>query len=272
MTKFLKWLDDQQEDVSGGATSATSTMVLSMRRAETFLGIIKVMVAVACAMRAFAGDARSYETNVVEGWRVVIDSRLLADNRAATEKALELLRGQLHEIVEKVPAPAVKKLRQVTLWFSPRYEGVAPKAEYHPGAGWLREHGRNPEMVKGVEFTNIPEFEAETRRMPNFTLHELAHAFHDQFLEGGFENAEIKAAYNRANASGYYDHVERWNGDGKAKTKERAYAMTNPMEYFAELSEAYFSRNDFFPFTREELRRHDQEMEKLLGRLWGESK
>ena len=29
--------------------------------------------------------------------------------------------------------------------------------------------------------------------------------------------------------------------------------MTNPKEYFAETTEAFFTRNDFFPFTREEL-------------------
>jgi Mlc titration factor MtfA (ptsG expression regulator) len=45
--------------------------------------------------------------------------------------------------------------------------------------------------------------------------------------------------------------------------------MTNPMEYFAETTEAFFSRNDFFPFTRDELKQHDPEMEKLLARLWG---
>ena len=44
--------------------------------------------------------------------------------------------------------------------------------------------------------------------------------------------------------------------------------MTNPMEYFAETTEAYFGRNDFFPFTRDELKKHDPEMFELLGKLW----
>ena len=35
-----------------------------------------------------------------------------------------------------------------------------------------------------------------------------------------------------------------------------AYAISSPMEYFAESTEAFFSRNDFFPFTRDELKRH----------------
>jgi hypothetical protein len=39
-------------------------------------------------------------------------------------------------------------------------------------------------------------------------------------------------------------------------------------EYFAEGSEAFFGRNDFQPFTREELERHDPELARLLQRLW----
>ncbi|MBI3856203.1 MAG: hypothetical protein HY293_10990, partial [Planctomycetes bacterium] len=174
--------------------------------------------------------------------------------------------AQLKEIVRVVPAPAVAKLREVTLWFSPPYAGVRPTAEYHPGRDWLLSKGRNPDMVKGVEFTDLRDFEKETRRMPNFTLHELAHGYHDRVL--GFNNPGIKAAYDRAKASGSYDAVERGFGNGKPNTTERAYAMTSPQEYFAESTEAFFVRNDFFPFNREELHRHDPQMEKLLERLW----
>ena len=67
---------------------------------------------------------------------------------------------------------------------------------------WLRKNGRDPVMVKAIEFTNIRIFEAETRRMPNFALHELAHAFHNLVLPEGFGNAKIIAAFKRAKASG----------------------------------------------------------------------
>ena len=40
------------------------------------------------------------------------------------------------------------------------------------------------------------------------------------------------------------------------------------MEYFAETTEAFFGRNDFFPFTRGELKTHDPDMFELLGKLW----
>ena len=167
-----------------------------------------------------------------------------------------------------MPAPAVAELRKVTLWFSPEYPGVRPGAEYHPGADWLKENGRDPAMVKGVEFTNVSTFEAETRRMPNFALHELAHSYHDRVLPQGFANTEIRAAYNAAKASGTYDSVERQDSEGKRRL-DKAYAMTTPQEYFAEGTEAFFSTNDFYPFTKPELKKHDPKLFVLLAKLWG---
>lgn len=207
------------------------------------------------------------EVREVRGWRVHVHPGLLSDQKQAAEKALTLLDRQLKEIVDRVPAPAVAKLRKVALWMSPEYPGIVPRAEYHPSADWLRDNGRNPAMARSIEFTNIRIFEQETRRMPNFALHELAHAYHDQFLPQGFSHPGIIAAYERAKASGSYDRVERRGADGST-AMDRAYAMTNAMEHFAETTEAYFSRNDFFPYNSAQLKTHDPEMHRLLGTLW----
>lgn len=209
------------------------------------------------------------ETRRIRGWNVLVSRVLLADERQATARALELMDAQLAEIERVVPEAAVAELRKVPLYVNPEYPGGKPGAEYHPEAGWLRDHGRDPAMARAVEFTNVRVFEEDTNRMPNFVLHELAHAYHHRVLPDGFDNAEIKAAFDRAKAAGDYDAVERWFGNGKPNTRERAYAMTAVPEYFAETSEAFFSRNDFFPFTRDELRRHDPAMHALLARLWG---
>ena len=214
---------------------------------------------------ANAGGER--ESKTIAGWTVNIRRELLAGEVRDTTRALELLQEQLEEIVRVVPAGAVAELQKVPLWISPEYPKIQPRAEYHPDAGWLRDNGRDPVMAKGVEFTKVRVFEAETRRMPNFALHELAHAFHDRVLTDGFGNAAIKAAYEKAKASGKYDSVERQDSEGN-KRLDRAYAMTNPQEYFAECTEAYFSRNDFFPYNREELQKHDAEMFDLLTKLW----
>ncbi len=206
-------------------------------------------------------------TQQVEGWTVLVSNELFDQEKAATEKALELLTLQLQEIARVAPSSAVVELRKVPLWFSPEYPAVQPRAEFHPAAGWLRDNKRDPAMEKAIEFTNVRIFERETKRMPNFVLHELAHAYHDRVLSKGFGNNQIKAAFENAKAKGLYDRVEQRFGDGRS-ANVRAYAITNPIEYFAECSEAFFSTNDFFPFTRAQLEQHDPEMFALLKTLW----
>ncbi len=217
---------------------------------------------------SFVSGEEDPEIRDVAGWKVHISRKLLADQAESTNRAMQLLEAQLQEIVRVVPPAAVAELKKVPLYFSPEYPGKRPAAEFHPGADWLRNNGRDPNMVKGVEFTNVRIFEAETRRMPNFALHELAHAYHNLVLPAGFDNAELTTAFERARTSGLYDEVERRDAEGRSRV-ERAYAMTNPMEYFAETTEAYFARNDFYPFTRDQLRQHDPQTFRLLTKLWG---
>jgi dipeptidyl-peptidase-4 len=94
-------------------------------------------------------------------------------------------------------------------------------------------------------------------------LHELVHAYHDQIL-GGYDEPRIKAAYEKAMKAGIYDEVLLYTGK-----KVRHYAASNPMEYFAEGTEAYFYRNDFYPFVRAELKEHDPVLHDLLEEIWG---
>ena len=95
-------------------------------------------------------------------------------------------------------------------------------------------------------------------------LHELSHAYHDQCIEGGFGNKEIIEAYEKAKEAGTYEKVLLYTG-----RKVRHYAITNHKEYFAEGTEAYFYRNDFYPFVRAELKEHDPEFHDVLKRIWG---
>ncbi len=216
---------------------------------------------------AATGRKERDERRIV-GWTVHVSTTLIEQDAPALEKALQLLRAQLEEIIRVVPAAAVAELKKVPLYFSPEYPNTRPRAEYHPDAKWLRDNDRDPVMAKAVEFTNVRIFEDETRRMPNFALHELAHAYHDRVVRMGFTNLEIKAAYEKAKTSGKYDKVERQDSEGRRRL-DKAYAMTTPQEYFAETTEAYFSRNDFFPFNRDELQQHDPEMVLVLKKLWG---
>ena len=50
----------------------------------------------------------------------------------------------------------------------------------------------------------------------------------------------------------------------------RHYALNNDEEYFAETTEAYFGKNDFFPFERAELKEFDPTGYALMEEVWGE--
>ncbi|MBX3416473.1 MAG: hypothetical protein KF851_02625 [Pirellulaceae bacterium] len=171
-----------------------------------------------------------WKVREISGWQVFVAKKLLEAEAEDTAKALAGLEKMLDEIVREVPAAAVAELRKVPLYFSPSYQEGRSGAEFHPRAGWLRENGRDSAMAQGVEFSGVHDFEAEMRRMPNFALHELAHAYHFRVLPDGFNNAEIKAAFQRAKESGAYELVERRFGDDRSNSLERAYAMTNAME------------------------------------------
>jgi hypothetical protein len=245
-----------------------SRAALSNRAVGQWLFVLFSCTLVASAMHAADPISLRRETRQIEGWSVHISRELLTHEGKQTEQALKILQSQLNEIVRVMPKAAVAELQKVPLWFSPEYAGTPPRAEYHPGTEWLRANGRDTAMVKSIEFTNVRIFEAEQRRMPNFALHELAHAYHDLVLSDGFNNKEIKAAYDHAVASGIYKRVERKDAQG-GKSQDKAYAVTNPQEYFAECSEAFFSRNDFYPYSREELQKHDPRAARLLAQLWG---
>ena len=209
--------------------------------------------------------ADDYETIEMNGWTLLLNKQLKADKPELTKKMLELLDPQLQRVIDAVPAIALKHLQTVPIWLNPPYEGIQPTAEYHPNANWLKKNGRLPEMARSIEITNIDKFDFENTRMPYLLLHELSHAYHDQVL--GFQNTKIRKAFEAAEASGDYDEVDRFNG--RKIVKDKAYAMSNHKEYFAESSEAFFGKNDFFPFNREELTKHDPNMIAVLKEAWG---
>ena len=97
------------------------------------------------------------------------------------------------------------------------------------------------------------------------SFHELAHAYHEQVLT--FGHPEILAAQNNAAELRSYDKIERApKSPGTQPTFGRVYAMVDHKEYFAE---AFFAKNDFFPFDKSQLKAHDRGMHEVLQNVWG---
>ena len=207
-----------------------------------------------------------WKSSRLRGWTVQVRDPWPASESPGPGPAFPLLESQIRKFERLVPVPAHRYLRSTTLWLSPAYPGVRPTAEYHPGADWLVQNRRDPAMVKGIEFTDVPRLAEEVERMPVLLLHELAHAWHDQVL--GFDHPEIAAAWGRALQSGKLDKVERRLVGRTDRPIERHYGLSNPQEFFAEMSEAWFDVNDFFPYDRKQLVELDPESARLIERMW----
>ena len=201
----------------------------------------------------------------IEGWTVTISTTacLLTPTRSSAITLCQILANRLYDIKHVVPADKVALLQKVPIWIDKTHGKLRP-AQYHPSAGWLKANGYAPELVKCVHIPVAADFASvnHQRVQPWSVLHELAHAYHDQVL--GFDHAEIQAAWARFRDSGKYESVLHINGK---KTKH--YGLTNPMEFFAEMTESYFGHNDFFPFNRAELQREEPEIFELLTKIWG---
>jgi hypothetical protein len=204
----------------------------------------------------------AYEEKRIQGWLVLVHQSLaLPENESLAHETLELLEDHLYRIRRVVPEPALARLQAVPIWVELAHP-LHPCMCYHLSPDWLREHGMNPEKAGAVELANCRNFLAWTHDQPWMVLHELAHAYHHQVL--GLDHQGLRECFERASAGGGYDSVLHING-----RSQRAYALNNVQEYFAEASEAFFGTNDFFPFVRAELERHDPELYQLLHEVWG---
>jgi hypothetical protein len=226
-------------------------------------------------LHAFAGPARekpepdkppSHTERKLEGWTIRVDDRLLrGPDEALGTRALRFLEGKLNDIRAVVPEDKLKSLQAVVIVLDSSH-GNLRAMQYHPSAGWLKANGYSADLAKCVHIPRAADL--PTRRnineQPWVILHELAHAYHDQVL--GFDEPRIREAYEKYKRSGRGDQTLLHNGK-----RVKHYALTTPMEFFAEMTEAYFGVNDFFPFNRAELKEHEPEIFELLANIWGSS-
>jgi len=176
------------------------------------------------------------------------------------QDVIDLLRVKLFDVKRMLPEASYEKIKETPIWVDNGDSGC-PGACYHPSRLWLLENDFNPDKAESIQIGSPETFLEWTKQQPFMILHELAHAYHHQFL--GYGNKEISEAYENALASGSYEKVLHWDGN-----ERRHYGLNNNQEYFAESTEAYFGVNDFYPFVRGELKVHDLEIYLLMGKLW----
>jgi len=226
--------------------------------------VIQVTLSIRAADMPEAGKPTARTPRQIEGWTVLVDDRLLQPPEAELgSRTLKMLEAKLTDIASVVAPEPLAKLRTVTIVVDLSH-GKLQTMQYHPSPGWLRENGYATNLAKCVHIPRAADLPTprNINEQPWVILHELAHAYHDQVL--GFDEPQIRRAFENFKRSGHGEDALLYNGK-----RVRHYGLTNQKEFFAEMTEAYFGLNDFFPFNRAEQMTAEPEIYELMATVWG---
>lgn len=204
-------------------------------------------------------EDENQKTLEIEGFKVIINFD--TSKHRESKEAISILTKKLAEINKIVKPKQLGVLKQVPIWIEweiLKTQGMC----YHPSKEWLIGNGYNPKKEKTIEISSVKNFiNWQKLNQPYMVLHEFAHAYHHQVL--GFNNEKVLKVYKNVVNSKKYESVE-YNLGGK----KRAYALNNANEYFAELTEAYFGKNDFYPYNKAQLKAFDPLGYQLMEEVW----
>ena len=189
----------------------------------------------------------------------------------------------VNSLLSKRQIKKIKKSTKIwlnkTISFGPSSKPVVGSScTYHPkdGSEWLRQNGLREDKAGSVEIYCAEEYLGSRGLwgVGGVLLHELCHSYHDQQVKDGFDNDEIRIAFNKAMQEKRYESVAVHGRQGVSGPAKH-YACTNCMEFFAELSVAFHwikdsltEYNKWFPFNREQLKVHDPSTYVLLCKIW----
>ena len=177
-------------------------------------------------------------------WPVMVEPKWYGNDRTLEE----ILAYDLDCMVACLPPHALTLLRdtsptpiyinQTLRYGTKRRPQVGSGMCFHPGSEWLRRNGMSIKKCECVELYRASEYR-DIRvdwGMGGILLHEFCHAYHHKGCIDGYDNDEIIQCYENAMKDGIYDSVPVHGPQGPTAA---AYAKTNAMEYFAELSTAF---------------------------------
>ena len=234
-------------------------------------------------------SSKHYDTVLLGDWPCRIEPGCFPSNMTNPITGQNVLQCRFESDIlaasASLPDHARERLKKSTpIWIN-KSSCYGPKASpiidrdacFHPGTEWLIKNGMNPAKRGGCEWYDAQHYlkDCDLWGPGGQVLHELSHAWHCLHIKGGYDNEEIINVYNLAMEEGLYDCVRVHDLQGK--TKEcKAYACSNPMEYFAELSVAFLGgvdkeaeHNKWYPFNRRQVHEHDPRAFDMLCRMWG---
>lgn len=202
---------------------------------------------------------KDFKRHSILGFTVNVHPELA--DRPEMVETLERVKEDLNLMIGVLKPSQLEQLKKVPIWV--QYKLVTDGLLwYHTSTDWLASKNYPLELENSIEISNVGAFLALEKGQPYGLLHEYAHAFQDLYIPDLQE--KLQDAFKQAVSSKKYENVAHENG-----STMRAYAITDITEYFAELTEAYFDMNDYYPFKRKELAEFDPVGFRLMQEAWG---
>lgn len=216
----------------------------------------------------FREPPREYVGRPAGGWKIWLERELAAQHAELAGRALGRLDAKLRELLRLLPAHTHARLQRLPIFLMLGKEAQAGGRD--SGAEYFQPHAPehraqlDPRWSSALVVYSTRNYTAITDEWAlRVLIHEFAHAW--QLEQWAEKQPDILAAWENAVARRLYEGVRDVTG-GRL---DRAYASRNQLEYFAELSCAYFLSGEYEPFDREALRCRDPAGFAMIEKMWG---
>ncbi len=215
----------------------------------------------------FSSPKREYLKENGE-WTIYYEKSMLQGNPKLTKRSLQKLTNKLQDVKAALPSYSLDKLKQIKIFLM--WGEASPQGGLKSGMRFVRKGESKSRKHYDTRWEyGIVIYSAENLMYldslwsKKALMHEFAHAWH--ILNWPEKHPQITKPWNNAKSQQLYKKVK----DYKGRTKDKAYALTNQLEYFAELSAIYFVGGDYFPFNRSGLKDYDPNGFYMIEELWG---
>gem|GEM_PF-1195064 len=196
------------------------------------------------------------------GIELMVEQALLDSDRALTDAAAKRL-AHFHSLALKLFPPRHRESFSGVRYYI--YAGDEYKDQSLVRGLWYFRTGNSisPRWDDSIVVRSASYYMSiSDRRALAVAVHELAHGFY--FYHYKRISPKAKHAFQLAQSSNLYKNITSYSG----KNIEKAYALTNEREYFAELSVMLLDENARYPFSSIELSVYDPAGYALVRNAW----
>lgn len=206
-----------------------------------------------------AMDTIQYMPLRVDEWRVNVERALVENKDPRLDRILSIVQKQLRHAEKVLPPHHIENLKDVAIWIS---EANGSGVEYYFFKNRIYDGQINPLKFGGVEIKNVSQYLKLVKIAPGVIIHELAHAFHKKNYD------KIDKLITRSERNARWEKLYKKENPVRNHPDQSVYASSNVFEYFAELTEIYFSSNYYYPYNREDLKKHDPMGFEMIEKAW----